>query len=208
MAFDEVRLPLRLKYGSGGGPRFMTDVVIGASGAEYRNQRWAQARRTYDARTGVMSAADAALLTAFFHARAGRARGFRLKDWSDFSSAADGRGAARYDDQPLGVGDGARRTFQLVKTYGDEGFSHERVIAKPVSGSVRVGVDGVELTGGWSVDFTCGLVIFDVPPAVGAKITAGFLFDVPVRFDTDVLSLTAEDKNLAQVSVPVIEVRA
>jgi uncharacterized protein (TIGR02217 family) len=47
-----------------------------------------------------------------------------------------------------------------------------------------------------------------VPPAVGAKITAGFLFDVPVRFDTDVLSLTAEDKNLAQVSVPVIEVRA
>ena len=74
MAFDEIELPLRVGFGSKGGPNFSTEIITIDSGYERRNQNWAQARRTYDARSGVRSAADAATLLNFFHARAGRAR--------------------------------------------------------------------------------------------------------------------------------------
>ncbi|HBM91308.1 MAG TPA: TIGR02217 family protein, partial [Rhodospirillaceae bacterium] len=106
MSFDEVSLSLRVSYGAHGGPRFQTEIVSIESGYERRNQRWAQARRKYDASTGIVSANDASLLMAFFQARAGRARGFRLKDWNDFSSASDGKTALSWDDQLIGTGDG------------------------------------------------------------------------------------------------------
>src|SRR5690606_28930076 len=65
--------------------------------------------------------------------------------------------------------------------------------AKRVAGSVRVAVDGVEQAEGLAFvcDATTGIVTFQPGhvPAMGASITAGFLFDVPVRFDTDYLEL-------------------
>ncbi len=206
MSFDEVRLPLRVRYGASGGPQFLTDVVTTQSGHERRNQCWAQARRRFDARSGVVTAADASLLAAFFQARAGRARGFCLKDWSDFTSALDGVSAPAFSDQSIGTGDGTRTQFQLVKNYGSGGVIHAREIRKPVEGSVVVGVDGVLYASGWSVDNT-GVITFAQAPANGAVITAGFAFDVPVRFDTDRLTLSHEDQKLAQVEIPLIEVR-
>ncbi|MFA6280377.1 MAG: DUF2460 domain-containing protein [Bdellovibrionales bacterium] len=207
MSFDEVRLPLRVRYGASGGPQFLTDVVTTQSGHERRNQCWAQARRRFDARTGVVTAADASLLAAFFQARAGRARGFRLKDWSDFTSAIDGVSALTFVDQAIGVGDGSQTQFQLVKNYGSGGVIHAREIRKPVEGSVLIGVDGVLHETGWSVEATTGVVTFAQAPASGAAITAGFAFDVPVRFDTDRLTMTHEDQKLTQAEIPLIEVR-
>lgn len=208
MSFDEIQLPLRVEYGSGGGPSFSTDVVVIDNGFERRNQNWAQARRMFDARTGVRSAADAAALLAFFHARAGRARGFRLRDWSDYSSAADGVSDPSFLDQVLGVGDGVATQFALRKTYASGAIAHQRTITKPVSGSVAVGVGGVQVTSGFSVDTTTGLVVFSMPPASGQSVTAGFLFDVPVRFDTDQLALTVENYSAYSAAVPLVEVRA
>ncbi len=207
MAFDEVSFPLKVRPGASGGPQFATEIVAVQGGYERRNQKWSQARRKYDARTGVVSSADASLLLAFFHARAGRARAFRLRDWSDFSSAADGTGAPAFTDQLIGTGDGASRVFQLVKTYGSGDASHVRAIRKPVSGSVLIGVDGTAHETGWSVDTGTGIVTFAQAPASGASVTAGFLFDVPVRFDTDHLNLSADGKNLGRAEIPLIEVR-
>jgi len=207
MAFDDVRLPLRVRYGASGGPQFLTEIVTAQGGFESRNQCWEQARRRFDARTGVTTAAEAALLSAFFHARAGRARGFRLKDWSDFTSAPDGVSDPLFGDQALGTGDGATTQFQLKKTYGSGGVSHARAIKKPVAESVAIGVDGLRRETGWSVDATTGLVTFAQAPAAGAAITAGFAFDVPVRFDTDRLILSHEDQKLAQGEIPLVEVR-
>ncbi|PSJ20061.1 TIGR02217 family protein, partial [Halomonas sp. ND22Bw] len=84
---------------------------------------------------------DMAELTAFFEARRGRLYGFRFKDFADFTSCAPG-GTPAPDDQALGVGDGARTAFDLTKAYGDVA----RAIVKPVAGSVRVAVGGVETT--------------------------------------------------------------
>jgi uncharacterized protein (TIGR02217 family) len=78
--------------------------------------------------------------------------------------------------------------FQLVKSYGTV-QPWARRITKPVAGSVRVSVDGVETGAGWSVDHLTGVVAFLAPPAAGAAIRAGFLFDVPVRFEEQSLAL-------------------
>jgi uncharacterized protein (TIGR02217 family) len=206
MAFDEIRLPLNVGYGAGGGPLFSTDIVTIDGGYERRNQNWSQARRKFDARTGVRSVIDGTLLLAFFQARAGRARGFRLKDWQDYSSASDGVSTPSATDQTIGAGDGATTTFQLVKNYGSAGITYARMIQKPVSGSVLIAFNGVAQTSGWSVDSTTGLVTFAAAPASGVAIAAGFQFDVPVRFDTDQLSLTADDNGLAEAAIPLIEI--
>jgi uncharacterized protein (TIGR02217 family) len=207
MSFDEVELPLRVGFGSKGGPNFSTEIVVIDSGYERRNQNWAQARRVYDVRAGVRSTADAAALLNFFHARAGRARGFRLRDWSDYSSAADNLSTPAFSDQAIATGDGATGIFQLVKNYASGGVTHVRTINKPVTGSIVIGVNGTALTTGWSVDTTTGLVTFATPPASGAQITAGYLFDVPVRFDADYLPLTAENYVAYQAEIPLVEVR-
>ncbi len=207
MSFDDVQLPLRVDYGSGGGPAFSTEIVMIDGGFERRNQNWSQARRAFDAKAGVRSASDAALLLNFFHARAGRARGFRLKDWSDFTSAADNVAAPSFADQMLGTGDGTTAVFQLVKMYASGPSSHQRTITKPVAGSVLIGVAGIAQPSGFSVDHAAGLVTFAVPPAMGQSVTAGFIFDVPARFDTDQLALTVENYSMYKAAIPIVEIR-
>lgn len=208
MAFDDVQLPLRVGFGSAGGPAFSTDIIAVEGGYERRNQNWSQARRNYDAATGLRSAADVATLTGFFLARAGRARGFRLKDWSDYTSASDGTSNPAFGHQSLGTGNGSTTQFQLKKHYSSGGVTHSRDIRKPIAGSVLVGINGTQSTSGWSVDAATGIITFSSPPTSGAVLTAGFSFDVPVRFDTDQLHVTAEDFLHMRVSIPLVEVRA
>lgn len=207
MAFDEVQFPLKAGYSTSCGPAFMTEIITISGGYERRNQMWSQARRKFDARTGIHSNMDAVVLGAFFQARAGRARGFRLKDWSDYTSAADGISAPAFGDQTLGAGDGSTTSFQLVKNYGSGGITHQRQIKKPVFGTVVVGIAGVQQSSGWSVDATTGLVTFVTAPVGGAAVTAGYQFDVPVRFDADQLKIVAEDGNLIRSEIPIIEIR-
>src|SRR5690606_15836015 len=139
-------------FGASGGPGFSTDIVMIDGGYERRNQNWSQARRRYDASTGLRTAADVGTLIAFFHARAGRARGFRLKDWSDFTSASDGVGTHAYNNRTSGTGNGTATTFQLKKTYTSGSESHTRDIKKPLSGTVLMGVNGTQSMSGWSVN--------------------------------------------------------
>lgn len=207
MPIDEIRLPLRVGFGSSGGPAFSTEIVTIDGGFERRNQNWSQARRRFDAATGLRSAADVAALTAFFHARAGRARAFRLKDWSDYTSAASGVGATTNTDQTLGTGNGSQKDFQLVKRYSSGGVTHVRDIKKPVAGSVKIALNGTNQPSGWVVDTTTGIVTFTTAPANGAAITAGFEFDVPVRFDSDQLNLSVDNFVGSRSQIPLVEVR-
>lgn len=204
MAFHAVRFPLDVALGSRGGPERRTDVVTLAGGGEQRNGRWQHSRRRYNAGYGVKSRADMAAVLAFFEERRGRMHGFLWRDGLDFSS-----GGAVPDalDQPIGIGDGSRTGFQLTKRYGASFDPYFRPITRPVAGSVRVAVAGVELLGGWSVDVNSGLVGFAVPPANGAAVTAGFLFDVPVRFDTDRLDVELTSFDGAEApSIPLVEI--
>jgi uncharacterized protein (TIGR02217 family) len=87
---------------------------------------------------------------------------------------------------------------------------YERLIAKPVAGTVRVAVNGVEqASAAFACDVTTGLVTFasgHIPPA-GAAVTAGFEFDVPVRFDADELDIDLSAFEAGAIpSVPLIEI--
>ncbi len=209
MNFHEVRFPASLSFGSVGGPERRTDIVTLANGFEERNTPWAHSRRRYDAGLGMRSLDDVETLISFFEARQGQMFGFRWKDWSDFKSGA---ATAEVDkgDQVIARGDGETTVFQLIKTYSSGGFSYVRPILKPVLGTVTLGLDqdaqreGVD----FEVDLATGRVIFSAPPLEQVEITAGFEFDVPVRFDTDKIQTSVASFQAGDVpNVPVVEVR-
>jgi uncharacterized protein (TIGR02217 family) len=207
--FHEVRFPVDVSMNSRGGPERLTDIVITGAGREQRNTRWLHSRRRYDAGYGVKSPAAIALVLAFFEERRGRLYGFRWRDRADYKSCAPGLapGAA---DQALGQGDGATRGFQLAKTYGAAFAPYHRQIFKPVADSVRVAVNGVEKTVGvdFAVDHVTGIVRFFTAPVAGAVLTAGFLFDTPVRFDTDALEIDYAGLDAGQIpKIPLLEIR-
>lgn len=209
MAFHEVRFPASLSFGSSGGPERRTEIVTLSNGYEERNTPWEASRRRYDAGLGLRSMDDIDLLVAFFEARRGRLHGFRWKDWGDWRSCAPSA-AISPTDQTIGTGDGARTAFQLRKSYASGGVEVLRDVAKPVAGSVRVAVEGVELIEGaeWVVDAANGLVTLASAPAEGAEVTAGYEFDVPVRFDTDRLDISFSGFAAGEVpNVPVVEIR-
>ncbi len=209
MNFHEVRFPPTLSFGSVGGPERLTEVVTLANGHEERNTPWAHSRRRYDAGVGMRSLDDVETLIAFFEARRGQLFGFRWKDWSDHKSGLPSAAVAP-GDQVIGQGDGHRTAFALIKTYRSGGHSYARPIVKPVAGSVLVALEGdpqVESVH-YSLDPATGIITFDAAPAEGAEITAGFEFDVPVRFDTDRIQTSVASFQAGDVpSVPVVEVR-
>lgn len=209
MGFHEVRFPANLSFGSVGGPERRTEVVTLANGHEERNTPWAHSRRRYDAGLGLRSLDDVAALLAFFEARRGQLFGFRWKDWADFKSCLpSGRVSAL--DQVIGTGDGVTTEFALRKSYDPDGAVYHRPIAKPVAGTVLVAIAGdlqVE-TVDYALDTARGLVTFATPPDIGTAVTAGFEFDVPVRFDTDRVQVSVASFQAGDVpTVPVLEVR-
>ncbi|CAD0185273.1 hypothetical protein RUESEDTHA_02159 [Ruegeria sp. THAF57] len=209
MSFHEVRFPASLSFGSVGGPERRTDIVTLANGFEERNTPWAHSRRRYDAGLGMRSLDDIETLISFFEARQGQMFGFRWKDWSDYKSGA---ATAETDqgDQIIARGDGLQTEFQLVKTYLSGGFQYARPIVKPVLGTVILGLEQDEVREGvdFEVDLVRGRVMFADPPPEGVEITAGFEFDVPVRFDTDKIQTSVVSFQAGDVpNVPVVEVR-
>ncbi|QQA41234.1 DUF2460 domain-containing protein [Pelagovum pacificum] len=209
MTFHDVRFPTSLSFGALGGPERRTEIVTLANGAEERNSPWAHSRRRYDAGLGLRSLDDLEALVAFFEARHGQLHAFRWKDWGDYRSCL-ASGDVSDTDQLLGIGDEVTAAFQLVKRYGSGPSFYERPVKKPVGGTVIVALDGVPQVEGaaWSVDISTGIVTFDHPPDVGVEVTAGFEFDVPVRFDIDrILTSVASFQAGDAPDVPVVEVR-
>lgn len=206
-SFHEIQFPLRLALGTSGGPYRRTDIVSLSNGRESRNRRWKDARRHYDAGSGVRSVSDLYEVLAFFEARAGQLHGFRFTDPVDFQSCRPA-GTVSSNDQPLGTGNGAQTAFQLAKVYGDAGGTTGRVIAKPQAGSVVVRIDGVAVSSDdFSVDHATGIVTFDTAPINGAVIRAGFRFDVPVRFDTDRIEINLDAFHAGRIpSIPLVEI--
>lgn len=210
-AFHEVRFPVDVAFGSLGGPERATEIVSLGSGGEKRNSRWADSRRRYDAGYGVRTFDDLYDVIAFFEQRRGRLHGFRFRDPLDWKSSSPSLDPSPLD-QVLGAGDGAETKFQLVKAYGGGSSSYSRSIAKPVEGSVRVAVDGEEMGEGHAflVDATTGIVSFMAShiPAAGATVTAGYEFDVPVRFDTDRLEISVAAFEAGSIpAIPMLEIR-
>ena len=207
--FHEVRFPLDVSLRGSGGPVRLTEIVTLASGREHRNSRWADSRRRYDAGFGIRTLDALHAVLGFFEERRGRLYGFRYRDRVDFRSGSPSRTVAP-TDQVLGTGDGVRAAFPLAKTYGAGDNAYRRLIAKPVAETLRVAVAGHEIAADrFTCDAATGLVTFatDAIPQAGATVSAGFAFDVPVRFDTDELTVNLEDFTAGEIpKVPLIEI--
>jgi uncharacterized protein (TIGR02217 family) len=210
-SFHDVRFPTGISRRASGGPERRTDVVALASGHEERNSRWAHSRRRYNAGYGIRTLDEIHEVIGFFEERRGRLYGFRWKDHADYKSGPP-QSAVDPADQEIGTGDGTTASFQLIKSYGDGGSAYVRPITKPVAGTVRVAVDGAEKSDGvdFTVDLQTGIVTFlaGAIPGAAQTVTAGFEFDVPVRFDSDLLTINLDAFAAGQIpDIALVEVR-
>ncbi len=211
MLFHETRFPTAISKASQGGPERRTDVVTLGSGFEERNARWADSRRSYNAGYGVRSIDDLHAVIAFFEERRGRLTGFRWRDHADWKSCPPSQTPSA-TDQRIGTGDGATATFQLTKAYGTSFAPWTRTINKPVTGTVLVAVGGLiqSPTANYALDPSTGKLTFLAGhiPSSAAAVTAGYEFDVPVRFDTDKLDISLQGfAHGAIPHIPILEVR-
>lgn len=204
-AFDDVVFPLNIGREAEVSAEFSTNIVTLMSGHERRNSDWSDARMSYDVAPGVRSEEELGELIEFFRARRGSAIGFRFGD--PFDNSSNGTSAVPTAlDQHIGNGDGMRTSFQLVKNYGSGGSAQVRAITRPRPGSVRVAVDGVEVSG-WTLG-TMGEVRFDMAPLTDAIITAGYRFDVPVRFGQDRIDVNRATFGAGEMpSVLLVEIK-
>lgn len=209
-SFYDNNFPLALSQAAAVTPEFSTNIVTSTSGHEFRNSNWADARMRYDVGPAIRSDEDAALLINFFRARRGSAASFRFKDPYDYSSSSDDNISAF--DQYIDVGDGVKTQFELIKNYGsdimvnDNSEPQKRRITRPVQHSITVAVDG-KITDDWSLS-DAGIIIFETAPDSGAKVTAGYYFDVPVRFANDVIDLAGATYGaFDSPSIPLVEVK-
>lgn len=174
MNFAETRLELGIDYGTVGGPRFSTSIIVDGSGAEQRNANWTQSLGRWQLGERSLSQDELDYFLDFHAARKGAAEGFRFRDWADYQGKS----------QPLGTGDGTKTQFQLVKKYTIGAYSAIRPVLKPIGGTVKVYSNGIPQDT-VSVDVATGIVTFQAAPSLGAALTADFEFDVPVRFEQD-----------------------
>lgn len=209
-SFHEVRFPVDVSFGATGGPERRNEIVALTSGRERRNLRFARSRRYFDAGTGVRSLTDLYEIIAFFEARRGSFHGFRFRDPFDMKSCPPDKTPSAMD-QIIGTVDGVTARFQLFKRYGSGPDSYLRRICKPVEGSVRVSIDGVERSypADFTIDHATGIVTFGLSaiPANGQTVRAGYEFDVPARFDTERIAISLSAFKAGQIpSIPIVEI--
>lgn len=164
------------------------EVVTLASGREEVNQRWKHARRSWLAGLAIRSADDLSDVIDLWEEAAGNVHSFRFQDWLDFKSCRPS-GTPTATDQTIGTGDDVTTAFQVSKTYG-AAMPYTRPIHLPRPATLTVALDGIEVATGWTLSATGGVLTFDAAPPSGTLVTAGFEFDVPVRFEAD--SILAE----------------
>ena len=207
--FHNVTFPIALARGTAGGPQRSTEIITLGSGAEQRNQRWLDSRRRFDAGSGVKSLDALHEVIGFYEARRGPLYGFRFRDPADYKSCNPSQDPSS-EDQTLGIADGVSDKFQLVKSYGTAPLTYQRTITHPVAATVLIALDGVEQVRDthFTLDDCTGLITFSSPPLNGVTVTAGFEFDVPVRFDSDQLVVNLAAFAAGEVpSIPLLELR-
>lgn len=208
-AFHDVQFPLSISFGATGGPERNIEIVSLSSGREKRNLRQKHAIRRYDAGTGVRAIADIERILNFFEARRGSFHGFRFRDPFDWKSCELEKAVSPFDQQ-LGIGNGSQSVFPLCKHYGDPAYAYRRPISCVVGSSLRVSVNGIEVSPavyqleapGSAISFVAGSI-----PANGQAVMAGFEFDVPVRFDSSSLTLSLANFRAGQIqAIPMKEI--
>ncbi len=206
--FHDIRLPVQFGFGAQASLERRTEILLLGSGRESRNALWARARRRFDIGPSIQTLERATQLMGFFEARMGRLYAFRFRDFTDFSSGAVNQPVSPLD-QMLAPMESDPRRFQLRKAYRSGPGEVFRDITLPLAETLRVAVNGTEARAGsdFTLDPLSGRLTFVHAPQAGAVVSAGFAFDIAVRFEADRLDIALEAPNAARaISVGLIEV--
>lgn len=180
-------------------PRFSTEIAASASGAEQRNRNWSHPLRTFRLPEAIRYHEQYEAIQNHWLAMGGPELCWPFTDPLDFASIPLDMPNVTPDisaeDQVIGVGNGVQRAFQLTKKYQAGPASYQRPIYLPQVATVSIAINGLAPDdpaladfGGpfiWAVERMGGMVTLDPAPKEGTTITAGFLFDVAVRFEAD-----------------------
>ena len=196
MSFLETRFPESISFNSSSILEFNTSVITTKNGSEQRNINWNSNKMKFNIINGIKTKAELDEIIAFFRNVRGKAYGFRFKDWSDYQA----------ENQLIGVGDGETKDFQLIQDDRTNTNYYIRKITKPVISTIKIFIDGTS-TNDVNIDLKTGIVSFNEAPSIDAVITATFEFDVPVRFDSDMLEITMNTINTGKVKdITLIEI--
>lgn len=206
MAFLETpRFPGCPRFGFTASPQYSVTISQAASGREHRNRNWAKPLHVYTVQVGPKMEDDIQELLEFWHAVGGPECGFRFKDWADYKSCRVNE-VVSSTDQVLVLTPGSPGGYQLTKTYQFGTRQLVRNIYKPVEGTVLIADNGTLKTEGvdYIIDYTQGLMTAFWSPA--GQVTAGYEFDVPVRFDSE-FPIELTNHEIQQVSFQLRELR-
>ena len=185
--FLEERISELIRYGSTWEEGFAVDDTKTSGGSRYASLRHRYPVRTFDASYMLDDARLWTELVGIYMRAYGTLAGFRARCFDEWSSNGAKGTPTHTDQSTIRVSSGI---YQLVKLYGTDktalsGLGHPyRIIKKPVSGTVKIGVNGTLTTSGVSVDYTTGLVTITPAPLITDTVTAGFEFDFPIHFTT------------------------
>lgn len=163
--FLEERLPIGVRMGATFADEYRVDITQTANGSEYRRLVHPYPRRVFNVAYTQQTADLWDEILALYHRAYGMFAGFRVKALDDYTT--NGRtGTPTATDQALATVT-AGSVYQLQVKYGAGGTplgigEPVRTIFKPVPGTTRVAVGGVEVAtpAMWSVSTTTGRVTF------------------------------------------------
>jgi uncharacterized protein (TIGR02217 family) len=188
-------------YGYISEPEYRVVITRRTSGVERRNRSWLRPLLKFTLTLGPRHENEIQEALEWFHVAGGQARGFRIQDRVDYSSARLMETATSPIDQPLVEIAESPGTYQLTKRYqvgideDSQPVYQDRPIYKPVSGTVT-------LSGAGSVDYATGVVTGASPGT-----TWGGQFDVPVRFESPTFPVEIQNQRIEAVSFALQELR-
>lgn len=197
MSFLEIRFPESISFNSSSILEFNTTIVKSKNGYEQRNINWNSNKMKFNIINGIKTKTELDELITFFRNVRGAGYGFRFKDFTDYIG----------ENQYLGVGDGETKEFQLIKSYRvSDNIVYYRKITKPVISTVRVFINDIE-SKDFNIDLTTGLITLNTVPEIDSIIKANFEFDVPVRFENDIMEITMNSINSGNIKdITLIEI--
>ncbi len=189
MSFLEIRFPESIAFNSSSILKFNTTIIKAKNGYEQRNINWNSNKIKFNIINGIKTKTELDELITFFRNVKGAGYGFRFKDFTDYQA----------ENQYIGVGNGETKEFQLIKAYRvSDNIVYYRKITKPVISTVRVFINDIE-SKDFNIDLTTGLITLNTAPEIDSTIKASFEFDVPVRFENDIMEITMNSINSGNV---------
>lgn len=189
MSFLEIRFPESIAFNSSSILEFNTTIIKAKNGYEQRNINWNSNKMKFNIINGIKTKTELDELITFFRNVKGAGYGFRFKDFTDYQA----------ENQYIGAGNGETKEFQLIKAYRvSDNIIYYRKITKPIISTVRVFINDIE-SKDFNIDLTTGLITLNTVPEVNTSIKANFEFDVPVRFENDIMEITMNSINSGNV---------